>query len=333
MGKSAVFFVALLLGFGGIKAADVVKRDICLSDPVGNVVQVALQMGQYLFLGAMEETKSLHLLEKTGNITVFLPTNEAFRNVSQETRDFWKKHPGAYKQLMRYHIVKELRHKADLVDEATYVTMTNKSFSGRYVDYNGFSKNIQLYNDAPINSFDYEASNGVIHLLDSVVGRMAKDTIFGIVKKRKDLTKILNAIQIANLTSILNGSQPYTFAAPTDKAIDKLPSGTWDKLLHNPDQLRDVLNYHVASAGTWMTRGLIDNLKIATLNKKADWTIHMDNYQKHGNEKKSGSPGSFIKIDQAKMIAVDLSATNGVVHTISAVLFPPSRRRLGRRHN
>ncbi|HEX2170878.1 MAG TPA: fasciclin domain-containing protein, partial [Dehalococcoidia bacterium] len=53
------------------------------------------------------------------------------------------------------------------------------------------------------------------------------------------------ALQTAGLVDTLKGPGPFTVFAPTDAASNKLPPGTVEALLRNPDQLRAVLTYHV----------------------------------------------------------------------------------------
>ncbi|XP_055346562.1 uncharacterized protein SYNPCC7002_A0175-like [Paramacrobiotus metropolitanus] len=214
---------------------------------------------------------------------------------------------------MRYHILNQRKDRADLKDELVFETLAGHGLTGRFINYDGYSKNVQLYNDAEISSFDHEATNGVIHTLNNVVGHIQSGTLLDIAKEREELSEILKAIDAAGLTDLLTGaipaSTPLTFAAPTNDAIKKLPGGTWDALLNNRTQLTDVLQYHFASAGTWMTRGLVDKLKVETLNKKANWTVSFDSQ-------------NAIKIDDASIVFGDLSATNGVVHIIDGVLLP-----------
>src|SRR4051794_35632466 len=63
-----------------------------------------------------------------------------------------------------------------------------------------------------------------------------------------DFTTLATALQAAGLVDTLKGPGPFTVFAPTDAAFEKLPAGTLDSLLANPDQLRAVLTYHVVAA-------------------------------------------------------------------------------------
>ena len=58
---------------------------------------------------------------------------------------------------------------------------------------------------------------------------------------------LLAAAKAAGLVSTLKSEGPFTVFAPTDDAFAALPEGTLEFLLANPDQLADILTYHVVS--------------------------------------------------------------------------------------
>src|SRR6185312_6737428 len=60
-----------------------------------------------------------------------------------------------------------------------------------------------------------------------------------------DFTTLAKALTAAGLVDTLKGPGPFTVFAPTDAAFAKLPTGTLDRLLADPDTLRSVLTYHV----------------------------------------------------------------------------------------
>jgi uncharacterized surface protein with fasciclin (FAS1) repeats len=56
---------------------------------------------------------------------------------------------------------------------------------------------------------------------------------------------LVKAVQAAGLVETLKGPGPFTVFAPTDEAFAKLPAGTVEGLLANPEKLKEVLTYHV----------------------------------------------------------------------------------------
>ncbi len=73
---------------------------------------------------------------------------------------------------------------------------------------------------------------------------------------------LARAVQAAGLVDTLKGPGPFTVFAPTDAAFNKLPAGTLDQLLANPQQLRAVLTYHVVPGR--VTAAQVTQLQSAT---------------------------------------------------------------------
>src|SRR4051812_28121491 len=65
--------------------------------------------------------------------------------------------------------------------------------------------------------------------------------------KADNFTALAKALDAAGLVDTLKGPGPFTVFAPTDAAFAKLPPGSLDSLLADPDKLRAVLLYHVVS--------------------------------------------------------------------------------------
>ena len=119
---------------------------------------------------------------------------------------------------------------------------------------------------------------------------------------------LTRALKAAGLVDTLKGPGPFTVFAPTDAAFAKLPAGTLDSLLADPDKLRAVLKYHVVS-GT-VTSGDVVKLHTAKTVEGEDVAI-------------STSDGT-VHIGDATVTTPDVMASNGVIHIIDSVLLPPS---------
>lgn len=141
---------------------------------------------------------------------------------------------------------------------------------------------------------------------------MATQTIAEIAAGNENLTILTAALKAAGLDTMLmeNGTK-YTVFAPTDDAfapvLEKLGI-TKEELLANTDLLKKVLPYHVVPMEV----------------KAADIP--------YGTDIKTAN-GATISISDANVITdatggtanitgTDIMATNGVVHTIDAVLMP-----------
>ena len=114
---------------------------------------------------------------------------------------------------------------------------------------------------------------------------------------------LVKAVQAAGLVDTLKGPGPFTVFAPTDEAFAKLPPGTLDKLLANPERLKAVLTYHVVPGKIMAADVKPGKVKTA---EGASASIRVS----------SGAP----MIDKARIVKTDIECSNGVIHVIGANL-------------
>lgn len=116
------------------------------------------------------------------------------------------------------------------------------------------------------------------------------------------------ALSAAGLVETLKSDGPFTVFAPTDDAFAKLPAGTVDSLLkpENRDQLVAILTYHVVPGE--VSAADVVKLTSATTVNGADVSIAADD---HG-----------VRIDDARVLATDIGASNGIIHVIDSVILP-----------
>lgn len=119
---------------------------------------------------------------------------------------------------------------------------------------------------------------------------------------------LVAAVQAAGLVDTLSGNGPFTVFAPTDEAFAKLPAGTVETLLkpENLAKLQGILTYHVIS-GKVMSSDIQPTQMVKTVNGKAV-SIKLS--------------GGTVNVDNAKVVAADVAASNGVIHVIDAVILP-----------
>ncbi len=118
------------------------------------------------------------------------------------------------------------------------------------------------------------------------------------------------ALTAADLVEVLKGEGPFTVFAPTDEAFAKLPEGTVESLLlpENKDQLVAILTYHVVA-------GSVTSDQVVTLDAAA--TVN-------GASVSITTSDMGVMIDDANVTAVDILASNCVIHVIDAVILPPA---------
>jgi uncharacterized surface protein with fasciclin (FAS1) repeats len=137
----------------------------------------------------------------------------------------------------------------------------------------------------------------------------AQNTVVDIVVNSADHDTLEAAVVAAELADDLSGPGPFTVFAPTDAAFAALPAGTIEALLADPTgTLAQILLYHVVGAQALST-DLSDGQSITTLQgEEVTVTIGMNG----------------VMINNATVVVADITATNGVVHVIDAVLLPPA---------
>ena len=121
-------------------------------------------------------------------------------------------------------------------------------------------------------------------------------------------TTLVAAVQAADLADTLAGDGPYTVFAPTDEAFAKLPEGTVEALLANPDKLRAILLYHVVPGK--VSAADVISLSTATTAQGSDVNIRV-------------ADGS-VMVNNALVTATDIETSNGVIHVIDTVILPAS---------
>lgn len=120
---------------------------------------------------------------------------------------------------------------------------------------------------------------------------------------------LLAAAKAAGLADTLANGGPFTVFAPTDEAFAALPEGTVESLLlpENKETLATILKFHLLS-GKVGSDALADGIQVDTIaGIKA--TI-------------SAVEGGF-NIENAKIVATDIAASNGIIHVIDRVILPP----------
>ena len=71
----------------------------------------------------------------------------------------------------------------------------------------------------------------------------APQTIVDLAVADGRFTTLVAAVQAAGLVDTLNSEGPFTVFAPTDDAFAKLPEGTVEALLADPEALANILLY------------------------------------------------------------------------------------------
>ena len=272
------------------------------------VVDVIVNSDDHTLLeAAVIEAGLAEALSGDGPFTVFAPTDDAIVALTEElgiTAEDLLALPNLG-EILQYHVVAAAAFSTDLSDGQSIATLLGEEVTVT-VNQNGV-----MINNAMVTVADIAADNGVVHVIDAVLlPPPAETTVVDIIVESELHTILEAAVIAADLATTLSGEGPFTVFAPTDAAFEALMAAfgvTAEELLEYPE-LTNVLLYHVV-AGQALAADLSDGQQITTL-LDADVVVSIT------------ADGVFI--NQAQVIVADVTAGNGVVHVIDAVLLPPT---------
>src|SRR6478609_5614582 len=127
-----------------------------------------------------------------------------------------------------------------------------------------------------------------------------------VVKSKKTMTIMNKGVLASELNKTLRGRGPFTVFAPSDKAFEKMESGTFEDLLkpENKVQLTSFLSRHII-AHKVNFKNLKEGDKLKSLT---------------GNEVTVSIKKGKICIDGAAIQNPDIESSNGVIHSLDTVL-------------
>nr|MDJ0842094.1 fasciclin domain-containing protein [Acidobacteriota bacterium] len=266
-----------------------------------DIVDTAIAAGSFNTLVAAVQAAGLEdALRGDGPLTVFAPTDDAFAALPEGTLEALLADPDALAEVLLYHVVAGQVLAADVVNLTSATTLQGDDVTITVTD-DGV-----MINDSNVVTTDVLASNGVIHVIDAVLLPPEVPDIVDTAIGAGTFNTLVAAIQAAGLEDALRGDGPFTVFAPTDDAFAALPDGTLEALLADPEGLAEILLYHVVGDALTAADVLSRN-QVATLQGTRAAITSTD-------------AGAFI--DDARITATDITASNGIIHVIDAVILP-----------
>ena len=132
------------------------------SGPVSVADTIAAQPELSTLNGLVAKTGLTDTLKGTGPFTVFAPTNEAFAKVPAKTMDELAKEPAKLKAVLTYHLVPGKLMAADVKNG------NSKTVNGANVALAKAGEFVTI-EEALVQTADISATNGVVHVVDSVL--------------------------------------------------------------------------------------------------------------------------------------------------------------------
>lgn len=210
--------------------------------------------------------------------------------------------------ILTYHVVAGKVMAADVVKVTEAKTVQGQAVKVQVVD-----GKVKLNGTSTVVKTDIAASNGVIHVIDTVIlpPEASGKTIVELASDNKDFSTLVAAVKAAGLVETLSSKGPFTVFASTNAAFEKLPKEAVADLLkpENKDKLVAVLTYHVVAGK--VTAADVVKLKAAKTVQGQSIEIKVED----GKVKLNGS---------STVVKTDIDATNGVIHVIDTVILPPA---------
>ncbi len=254
-----------------------------------------------LVVANLKTTGLDQVLQGGGPFTLFAPTDDAFASVPEGQLT-----GPLLKQSLLYQVVPGSLTAADLSELDSLPTLLGEPLA---VTHEGDSTKL---NSAQVVAADLQASNGVIHVIDTVLlpekpqaadGKDIADTLTG-DPKFKTLAGILKE---TGIDQVLHEAGPFTLFAPPDGA-------DWQRVgeaaMQDTASLKDLLLHHVAVGR--LTSDVLQKLQSTQTLSGAPLTI--------------SAKGETVTVAEAGVTSSDIEASNGIIHLVDSVLVPPNEQ-------
>ena len=251
-----------------------------------------------------------------GTFTVFAPTDDAFKAAGIDEAFIAANTKETLAAVLKTHVLSTKVLSTAIVtgDNTSTATLNGNVF---------ITKNTAgvSVNGAKVTSADVAASNGVVHVIDRVLFPTALDVV-ATAQASSIHTLLVAAIVKAGLVTTLQGAGPFTVFAPNNTAFEALgaPYNTVANIQGmNATQtaaLKDILLYHVVAARVFSTNLKAGTVGTALATKSV--TVNLDS----GVKVTGGTAANVANVVTSPVARFNISATNGVIHTIDKVLVP-----------
>jgi len=320
---------------------DIPTLAIDMSDrTIGEIIRSA--EGFDTLATALERANMLPLIDGSGPVTLFAPTNNAFANYPTDTINELLSNQTMLIDLLQYHLIVDSTDVAQLAELGNAIT-----YLGEPIDVAIDAEGSFFINEVIIVQSDIQAANGVIHVINGLLvpptaqsllrsravnpqattDTGARDltleqlaaadtsglTILEIINSIEGFATLAAAVDAAGLNDALRTGGPITILAPTNGAFAEISDFELEVLLNtDPIELVTLLQYHMILDG--VTSADLAQLGIALTATGAPVTATVDN------------DGRIMLNDgTATVYMADIEAANGIIHAIGTVLTPPEQ--------
>lgn len=268
-------------------------------------------------VAAVQKAGLVETLSADGTLTVFAPTNEAFKSLLDSNSE-WNSiddiPTDLLTNILKFHVLDQKVTSGNLSDSyvKTLAAGPNEENLSLQIETTGA---IEFNGDSKPIAVNLEAKNGIVHIIDKV---MVPPNVVTKAINNSNFSTLVAALtdsrHTTDFVSVLSGDGPFTIFAPTNEAFQALlnSNSAWNSLTDIPIETLDaVLKYHVVNEANVQSKELKDNQEITMLNSDKI-TVDLTN-----GAKLKTSSGQIVAIS-----ATDIQGINGVIHVVDTVLLP-----------
>lgn len=288
-------------------------------DPVDNTITGLAQRNSNLkiLVQALTRADLATTLQGVGPFTVFAPTDAAFTAFLKTTpyatiNDVPK---DVLTQILLNHVVSgSVKSTALSTGYIKTLAKGSASTSNTLSMYVDLTSGVKLNGVAKVTTADVMASNGVIHVVDGVIGLPTIVTHAMANPMFSTLVSALTYNPQSGFAGVLSGttSSPFTVFAPTNAAFTAfLGETTYSSLSAIPaNVLEKTLKYHVVTGANVLSTAITENQVITTFSGQTA-TVKF-------------TPTRLLDVSgrNCNIIATDVQCSNGVIHVLEKVLLP-----------
>lgn len=269
-----------------------------------------------ILVQALDRVDLISVLDGNGPFTVFAPTNTAFTNfLSANNFANLDAVPDAVlEQVLLNHVVAGSFRSTDLTTGYISTQATSAASGTSMSMFVNTANGVRLNGVSTVSTPNIMASNGVIHIVDAVIGLPTVVT-FALADADRfgTLVAALTRDDQPDFPTILSGTGPFTVFAPNNNAFTALIAELQITALSDipGNLLTSVLQYHVVG----------DNVRSSEL--AATQTVNTLQMENIVITTTGGVKITDVNGRETDVIApLDIQANNGVIHTIDQVLLP-----------
>jgi uncharacterized surface protein with fasciclin (FAS1) repeats len=275
-----------------------------------NLAELAVRTPSLSTLVSLASTCQLvdFLADPNTNATVFAPSNEAFSKFLGD-KPLPETCSDDLKSILLYHIAIG-KFSSEVFGKTkgfqTYLFPYSQEVEQVFVKSDHGA--VRINRSSSVSSANIEASNGIVHIIDTVLIPDQIGTIVDALSKREQFETLVTAAVASRLETTLAVVPDLTLFAPVNDAFKAVGSPA-------PEVLKKVLLHHVLGSRVLAYQLVAGYQQAATLNRDS-LTIF------------GGSDGFSIfgsgqtPIEAGRITATDVVTRNGVIHTISKVIVP-----------